>query len=411
MTVVAESIEKKAINLTIDIKAVEQYLGQLLEEQLPAHIYFHNFNHALRVRDAVLELGNAMKCSEKEMEYLQIAALFHDTGFVNIYDGHEAESQRLADEYLRKHHYSEEGIVQVKALIAATNPKIAPASKLEKIMCDADTAHVGQKKYFRRSERLRKEIEENRKKAFLDYEWEKSNLEFLQNHSFYTHCAIEKYGDRKRKNISKTRKRLSEAEKAYQVQLKQSSVGDSKGARMMFKTSLRNHIDLTNIADQKANIMLSVNALILTIGMPAFAAYLSDKIYLLAPSMFFLVTCVVTMIFATLSTRPIKMNGQTDLSKINSGKTNLFFFGNFYKIGQKDYQNAIKKIVANRENMDDSIINDLYFLGSTLGDKFRYLRMCYNVFIIGICLSVLAFIISYLIFKSHYDIELNSMLF
>lgn len=405
MTVVDEP---KMAKINIKLDEVETYVGQFLEEHLPANIYFHNFDHTLKVRDAALKLGEALKRTKQELEILQLAALFHDTGFASTYEGHEAESQKIADSYLRERNYPEENIEAVNRLIAVTNPKIAPASTMEKIICDADMAHVGQKKYRRCSERLRKEIEEQNGKEFRDLEWEETNLNFLQKHCFYTLPAIEKYGDRKRKNIKKTRKRFRKAKEAYNKQIKNSSVGESKGARMMFKTALRNHIDLTNIADQKANIMLSVNALILTIGMPAFAAYLSDKIYLLAPSIFFLLTCVITMIFATLSTRPIKMNGETDLTKIMSGKTNLFFFGNFYKIGQKDYQKAMKKIVADKENLDDTIINDLFFLGSTLGDKFRYLRICYNVFIIGIILSVLAFLISYSI---HKPVETISMLF
>jgi hypothetical protein len=79
-----------------------------------------------------------------------------------------------------------------------------------------------------------------------------------------------------------------------------------------------------------------------------------------------------------------------------SGKTNLFFFGNFYRIPQQEYQEAIKKIVAERDYLDSSFVNDLYFLGLALGDKFRYLRLCYNVFVIGVIISVIAFVIAFI---------------
>ncbi|MEM1123118.1 MAG: Pycsar system effector family protein, partial [Bacteroidota bacterium] len=200
---------------------------------------------------------------------------------------------------------------------------------------------------------------------------------------------------RKLKNLAKAKARVVKEQKAEEKRLEEFSITKNKAALTMFKTALRNHIDLTAIADQKSNIMLSVNALLLTIGLPIFASYLSEKVYLLLPAIIFMATCVVTMVFATLSTRPIKMDGETNLGKIQTGKTNLFFFGNFYKIEQATYHDAIKKVISNKETLDTSIINDLYFLGHSLGDKFRYLRTCYTVFIIGICLSIIAFFISF----------------
>lgn len=226
----------------------------------------------------------------------------------------------------------------------------------------------------------------------IDLQWEEKSLRFLQKeHSFYTKAATSAYYNRKLRNIDKTKKRLQKKRRIEEKRLGEFSVAKNKAALTMFKIALRNHIDLTAIADQKSNIMLSVNALLLTIGMPVFASYLSEKLYLLAPSIVFMLTCIITMVFATLSTRPIKMDGKTNLNKVPSGKTNLFFFGNFYNIGLNNYQEAIKKVIANKEQLDTSIINDLYFLGHSLGDKFRYLRICYNVFIVGIASSLIAF--------------------
>jgi len=346
---------------------------------------------------AAIQLGKAEKLNKSDREILTLAALFHDTGFIKTYEEHEGESQLIAATYLREQNYPEDKIEKVKSLIKITDPKIAPASLLEKIMCDADTAYVGQKKYRSQSNNLRKEWELNKKDYYpTDLQWEEENLNFLQKeHLFYTKSAKAIFQDRKSTNIDKTKRRLQKAKKAEEIRLNEFSVAKNKAALTMFKTSLRNHIDLTAIADNKSNIMLSVNALLLTIGMPIFASYLSEKLYLLAPSIIFMFTCITTMVFATLSTRPIKMDGNTNLAKIPAGKSNLFFFGNFYNIGLNTYQEEIKKVISNKEQLDTSIINDLYFLGHSLGDKFRYLRICYNVFIVGIALSLIAFLISF----------------
>lgn len=391
------TVETAAPKVNLKIKEVEAYVVQLLNDQLPANLYFHNIAHTLRVKKAAVELAKAEKVSKADREILTLAALFHDTGFVNAYEGHEGESQIIAAIYLRNKGYPEDKIEKVKQLIGITNPKIAPASLLEKIICDADTAHVGEKKYKTRMSNLRKEWELNKKDYYpTDFQWAEENLSFLQDkHTFYTKAAKAAYQDRKSKNINKCKTRLQAAQKIEQKRLDEFSVAKNKAALTMFKTSLRNHIDLTAIADNKSNIMLSVNALLLTIGMPIFASYLSDKLYLLAPAIVFMFTCITTMVFATLSTRPIKMDGNTNLAKVPSGKTNLFFFGNFYNLGLNTYQEEIKKVIANKDQLDTSIINDLYFLGHSLGNKFRYLRICYNVFIVGIGLSLISFLVSF----------------
>ncbi|MFK7978411.1 MAG: Pycsar system effector family protein [Saprospiraceae bacterium] len=389
-------IEAAALNVILTVKEVETYVIQLLNDRLPGNIYFHNVAHTLKVKEKAIKLAKLEKVSKEERLVLAIAALFHDTGFINTYEGHENESQNIAVAYLREKGYPEDKITKIKELIKITDPSIAPASLLEKIICDADTIHVGQKKYRTCSEALRKEWEVNKEDFYpTDLQWEEENLSFLQKHTFYTKAAKENYQGRKSKNINKTKVRVQEARKIAEKKLDEFSVAKNKAALTMFKTSLRNHIDLTAIADNKSNIMLSVNALLLTIGMPIFASYLSDKLYLLAPSIIFMFTCITTMVFATLSTRPIKMDGKTNLTKIPAGKTNLFFFGNFYNIGLNMYQEEIKKVISNKEQLDTSIINDLYYLGHSLGDKFRYLRICYNVFIVGIGLSLIAFLVSF----------------
>lgn len=382
----------------VSIKELEAHVQNLLETKLPATTFFHQFKHTLAVKEAIMEIAKGEKLSKKEVELLTIAALFHDVGFTETYEGHEVKSQTMAVDYLKEHHYPQEDIETITRLIAVTELKKAPADLLEKVMCDADMSHIGQKKYRGKAENLRKEREHHFDKKYLDIEWQQTNLDFLQNHSFYTKTAKELFDERKAKNIKKVREQLAKKKKKKAKKIEEFSIGNNKAAQVMFKTALRNHIDLTSIADQKSNIMLSINALLLTIGMPIFASYLSDKVYLLTPSIVFMLTCITTMVFATLSTRPIKMSGETNLKKLDFGKTNLFFFGNFYKIEQEEYQSAIQKVIANSDTLDKTIINDLYFLGHALGDKFRYLRTCYNVFITGIIISFIAFAVSYAIY-------------
>lgn len=387
------SVMKKTV-----LKQLEKRVRFLLENELPADISFHNYGHTRVVQEEAIKLGKSSKLSKEEIEILSIAALFVDTGYTQSYEDHEKNSLQIASTYLAEIEYPQEKINQVLELLLVPFSSSIPTGLMKKLMNDAYFSYFGLKKFRAREERLRKEKQAKIEDYFpSNEEWQMESLNRIQDHTYYSQAATERYAERKT-NIKKLKSRIEKEAKLEAKKIDKFSIANNKAAQLMFKASLRNHIDLTSIADQKSNIMLSVNALLLTIGLPIFASYLSEKVYLLIPAIIFMFTCISTMVFATLSTRPIKMQGETNLSLIDTGKTNLFFFGNFYKIDQESYQQAIRKVIADKDRLDTSIINDLYFLGNSLGDKFRYLRICYNVFITGTVLSLIAFLISYLIF-------------
>ena len=166
----------------------------------------------------------------------------------------------------------------------------------------------------------------------------------------------------------------------------------------MFKTALRNHIDLSAIADNKANIMLSVNALIITFALPLLGKEIAANRVLLFPTILLLSVCVVSMIFATLATRPIPMKGYSSMESILAKKSNLFFFGNYYRMSFEEYEQGMNATVADDTILDTTIMRDLFFLGRTLGFKYAHLRKCYTIFMYGIIVTVIAFVIVFSFF-------------
>ncbi|MEE9374298.1 MAG: Pycsar system effector family protein [Saprospiraceae bacterium] len=172
------------------------------------------------------------------------------------------------------------------------------------------------------------------------------------------------------------------------------TIASSKAAQTQLKTSLRNHIDLSAIADNKANIMLSINAIVITVGLPLIAQRLGANSYYIYPLIALALSSILSMAYATLATRPIKMSGKTNLDLIKEKKTNLFFFGNFYKMDFNEYETGIKEVVQKNDILENSITRDLFFLGKSLGTKFDYLRSCYNIFMIGMMLTVVLFVVA-----------------
>ena len=162
----------------------------------------------------------------------------------------------------------------------------------------------------------------------------------------------------------------------------------------MIRTIYRNNIDLTNIADNKANILLSLNSLMLTFLIPIVLSNLEiikqHNLYL--PLIILSCTCIMTIILAAITTRPIRM-GKQNFDSGTSTKSSPFFFGNYYKMKVENYMQLLENTINDPAATKDFIKLDLYFMGKGLGEKYARIRTCYNVFMIGLILAVISTII------------------
>lgn len=374
------------------IQKTKDFIQDLLINKLPKEFVFHDYQHTVNVTAFAQQLATQKSLSAKEIEMVTLAALLHDVGYTEIYVGHEAASRKIAAAFLQQHDYPPQQLEQVLQCIDATHPEVRPTNTLEEIIKDADLCNLGGTAFFELNAKLRQEWSVLLHRNYSDKEWLAANLDFLEKHKYHTPEAKKLLKPGKKKN----RKQLKQLMKNNQKESStQHTISGSKSAQMMFKTALRNHIDLTNIADNKANMMLSINALIITIAMPLLASNIQENRYLLLPSAILLFTCILSVIFATLATRPIKMMGNIPMENLNKGTTNVFFFGNFFKMSLPVYRVAVDKILASDTLLESTIINDLYFLGKALGEKYSKLRVCYAIFMIGMTLTVTAFAIMF----------------
>ncbi len=373
------------------VEDAKLYVEELLNKELKQEYFYHNWEHTKKVFDAVNLLSEKEKVEAQDQELLALAALFHDTGFVNDFTNHEENSKKIARKFLEKINYPDQNIKQVENLINVTKHNQVPEGLLENIMKDADFINLADSEYMIWSERLRQENMALTMQKKKKTDWLEENIKFFKDHRYRSEAAMELYQDAKNQN-------LVELEKIYEARIerkekKAGSISTSKSAQTQFKTALRNHIDLSAIADNKANIMLSVNALILTISLPFLGREIGSNPILFLPALCLLITCVLSIVYATLSTRPVKMHGVSKPEDIRNNSSNLFFFGNFFKMNIDEYTEGIKSVIAEEERLDSSITRDLFMLGKTLGKKYSYLRNCYNIFMYGIILTAIAFAI------------------
>jgi predicted metal-dependent HD superfamily phosphohydrolase len=367
------------------LEKAKNYIIKLFKEKLDTAYTYHNWDHTNLVLDSINAITDTMEVSEDELLTLQMAALFHDSGYISGALNHEDESQKISKAYLSENGFDDTFIENVNLCIAATRMGQNSERPLANILQDADMCGLGNKKYQAITETLRKELNNTTEKNI--------NKKKLCDVTYHTPAAQQLYDKQKTKNLKVLlNKKAKRKKKPTKLEL---TIAENKSAQTQFKTALRNHIALSNIADNKANIMISVNALILTLALPFLIDKAMDNQHFWFPTMLLAMVCLVSMIFATLATRPIKLKGVTTMDEVKNNASNLFFFGNYYKMKYEDYKNGVSHVLSDTKTLDDSIIRDLFFLGKSLGGKFSHLRLCYSIFMYGISTTVFTFLIVY----------------
>lgn len=366
-------------------------VGEIFSNEVDPKYAYHNMDHTLKVVAAVRVLMDQADLSDSEKEMLLLAAFFHDSGFIDGQPNHEIRSANIADKWLEKRGYPEDRRKIISRIIQSTHVDAIPELELGKLLKDADLSGLASKYYFVESEKLRQEWENLSGVNMEEIDWLKTNRAFQKEHYYHSAAGKKLYDTGKKANQKILKKKIRD------LNARGKTISKTKLAQTHFKTALRNHIDLSAIADNKANIMLSVNALIITVAMPFIAREVENNIKLLIPAIVLLTVCVTSMIYATLATRPIKMKGYVTDEEIEKGTSNLFFFGNFYMMDYNTYEKGIQHIVSEERFLDSSITRDLFFLGKSIGNKFANLRKCYTIFMYGMVIAVITFIIAFVI--------------
>lgn len=168
-----------------------------------------------------------------------------------------------------------------------------------------------------------------------------------------------------------------------------------RGVSDMFRTSYRTHIELSAIADNKSNIMISINGIIISIIIASISPKIDSNPWLLLPTSVLLITCMLSMIYAILAARPRVSKEEVTLDDVRSNRSNILFFGNFFKLSREDFVTGMEELMSDSERLYDTMARDLYGLGAVLTEKFKLLRIAYNIFMVGLVLSVSSFLLVY----------------
>ncbi len=158
-----------------------------------------------------------------------------------------------------------------------------------------------------------------------------------------------------------------------------------RGVETLFRLLSKNQYTLNTMIDTKSNILISINALIISLILGTVMSQFDTDPHLIYPVMMILITNLASITFAIFATRPELFHG-------NKTSNNIMFYGNFQYMDENEYVENIITLMHQGDELYRTIAKDTFHLGKTIDRKFKLLRRSFNIFLIGIILSVLAFV-------------------
>jgi predicted metal-dependent HD superfamily phosphohydrolase len=382
----------------------------LLKNDLDPRLTYHSLAHTAYVVKQAHALADAAKLPPADTELLLVAAWFHDTGYLDTYDGHEYKSMARAEAWLREKQVEPARIEVIKSLIRATHRNEEVTTELEKMMVDADMSNLAAEDFRSRAELIRTEWELCLGKSYTNPEWAELQLDFMLGHKYQSEAGKDRYKKALKTNIEDQRDYLKKTEKKAKKKEKKATdtfAEPKRGIETMFRTMYSNHMKLSDMADKKASMMIQLNAVILSVIITYFGAKSSSLAttggtsfirnpILAVPMGILLCTALGSVISAILSAQPdvtsfkwLKRNPEIATNR----RVNLLFFGQFTKLSLQRFQEGMRELMRQKDTLYNNMVTDVYYLGEVLDRKYRLLRVSYSIFMVGLILTALSFAI------------------
>ena len=394
------------------VKEAQAYVSELLAKELSTKLTYHSLRHTEAVVKECRALAPAAALSPDDTEALLLAAWFHDVGYIDVYDGHEFRSMERAAAWLAEHNLEAARIQLITDLIKATHRDSTGENELQKMLVDADMSNLARNDFRSSAELLRTEWELVLGKSYSNPEWAEMQLNFMMGHRYESEAGKERYRKPFKKNLDEQRDQLKKTEKKKKKKSRaqnETFAEPKRGIETMFRTMYSNHMKLSDMADKKASMMISLNAVLMSI----IITYLGAKTSALGPAFtrnpvlaipmgILLLTSLGSIVTAILSAQPdvtsfkwLKKSPQVATNR----RVNLLFFGQFTKLSLDNFQSGMRDLMRQKDMLYTNMVTDVYYLGEVLTRKYGLLRRSYSIFMVGLILTVLSFVIV-LLYKS-----------
>jgi hypothetical protein len=382
------------------VASARAYVKRRFNEELAPIYLFHNFTYSIEVAEKAVEIGRGEGLNPEEIERLEIAGLFYPLGYIGGDKEIWARSGTEMHEWANQENYNLNGADEWILLAQkATKDSSLPVRALH----DAAWSWLGRKRYDRRYDLLLMEREARvgveGDPVTFGFEMQETLLHF-QYLSIY---GREEFDVARRKNATEQR---SNNYKVTQEEMKaRTGKNFGRGIDTMYRVSFSNHITLSKLADGKANMMISINTIILSIVITVSGASLSffeetffENPEFLIPIISLLLSSLIAVVFAVFSARPSVTEYRVKKDKLIKNKeASLLYFGNFLKLEKSEFVDHMATMKMDQSALYDDLAKDLYDLGAVMHRKYLLLTISYNTFVGGLALAVLSFLAVYLL--------------
>lgn len=156
-----------------------------------------------------------------------------------------------------------------------------------------------------------------------------------------------------------------------------------KGVETLFRTTMSNHIKLSEMADRKANLMISINTIVISVILSAYVRKVDAPAHLIIPSVLLLMVCLIAIVVSLIATNPTISPIKKRFSEPSKPPVDLLFFGYYSQLNADEYRWNMRQLLSNEDDIYTSLIDNIYAQGQVLARKYRLLKFAYQFFMIG----------------------------
>ncbi len=387
--------KKVAMNATQLLKETARYIAIYYADYASKEHVFHQLDYlADCMRHCKAMIGHYRPAKEDTMA-AQLAVYFYGTGFLTQKAAPVERSIALAKEFLSSLGTKQALIDAVVSALGSTMIARTERSLIQHIVNDAVHYFYGSKQFLKLAKLLRSEKNAFGEMKIGKIEWLEQLILLLDGYRYGTDFCSDKLDGQKTRNIALVKAKIDRLLE-NPIERVSASVAKKdrpeKGIETMFRITSGNNQRLSDMADNKAHILITVNAIILSAIISLVLRRLEDNQFLVVPSLSLLIICLATMILSILATRPKIASGVFTQQELDDKRANLLYFGNFYKIDCLTYTESMFRVMNDSRMLYTMLIRDVHGQGMVLGKKYKLLRSAYNIFMYGIIITVLTFI-------------------
>ncbi|MEP7144953.1 MAG: Pycsar system effector family protein [Ferruginibacter sp.] len=399
------------MNYQLLANRAEDFVRKYMYEHDNPALLYHNLPHAQNIVSVTSQIAKHYEVNDKDFFIVIAAGWFLNSGYYEDISEPEKEGIKIAEAFFKNAEIEEDAVQAVKKCILATRTPGAHQTILEQIVCDADSFYLGTED-FPKYNRLRRKELELLNNIYIDKDnWRKRTIKLFEGHEYYTDYCKEHLNKNKVKNLQQLKKKdllqtlsvnpitklvnapadtieKSEPNKKSKVESPERTI------ETMLRTTSANSQRLSNQADSKAHILISVNAIIISLLLSVVVRKMDGYSWLTIPVLLLLFVNLTTIIFSILATKPNIPKGVFSQDDLKQHKVNLLFFGNFFKMNFDEYARSMLQVMGDRQFLYLSMLRNLHEQGIVLAKKYRMLKTAYSVFMYGLVGSVIAFLIA-----------------